>query len=120
MLLTLVFIVAAAKATFVLLYFMHIRFEGAWKYILLAPTMILALALPFTLAPDIAYHYYAVQTTQRNEAAEWDIAHRATAGHGKAEHAPTGEGAAAHGQDASATTHSHDAQATEHPAPHKP
>ena len=38
LLLFLVFGVAVAKALFVLVYFMHLKFEGRWKYILLAPT----------------------------------------------------------------------------------
>lgn len=56
--------IACFKATFVMLYFMHLKFEGKWKYVLLAPTMILALAIPAALTPDIGVHYYTVQTPQ--------------------------------------------------------
>ena len=56
--------IACIKATFVLLYFMHIKFESAWKYILLAPTVVLAAALPLALSPDIGFHYYMVQVPQ--------------------------------------------------------
>ncbi len=56
--------VATCKAMYVMMYFMHLRFEGARKYILLAPTMVLAMALPFILAPDIAFHYYSIQVPQ--------------------------------------------------------
>lgn len=63
----LVMSVALAKALFVLLYFMHIKFEGPWKYVLLAPTLVLAMALPFALAPDITYHYYRVLVPQTIE-----------------------------------------------------
>jgi cytochrome c oxidase subunit 4 len=63
-LVVLVLAVAVCKATFVLLYFMHIKFEAAWKYVLLAPTSVLALALPFALAPDISFHYYNVIVPQ--------------------------------------------------------
>ena len=59
--------IAAFKATFVILYFMHLKFEGPWKYVLLAPTTVLAMALPFTLAPDISFHYYTVQVPQSYE-----------------------------------------------------
>lgn len=62
--------VAVCKASFVLLYFMHIKFERAWKYVLLAPTAVLACALPFALAPDIAFHYYNVIVPQGLIAAE--------------------------------------------------
>ena len=70
LLIVLILGVALCKATFVLLYFMHIKFETAWKYVLLAPTAVLACALPFALAPDIAYHYYNVSAEQRLIAAE--------------------------------------------------
>ena len=50
--------VAVAKALFVMAYFMHLKFEGRWKFVLLAPTMILAFGLPLALLPDIGMHYY--------------------------------------------------------------
>ncbi|MBL8849944.1 MAG: cytochrome C oxidase subunit IV family protein [Planctomycetaceae bacterium] len=54
----LVLAVAVAKAQFVMRYFMHLKFEGKWKYVLLLPTAILACGLPLALAPDIGLHYY--------------------------------------------------------------
>lgn len=50
--------IAVAKAQYVMRYFMHLKFEGLWKYVLLLPTAILACGLPIALAPDIALHYY--------------------------------------------------------------
>ncbi|WP_144992676.1 cytochrome C oxidase subunit IV family protein [Polystyrenella longa] len=50
--------IASLKASFVLLYFMHLKFEKNWKYALLLPTTILAIGLPMTLLPDIGLHYY--------------------------------------------------------------
>ena len=50
--------VAVAKAQFVMRYFMHLTFEGNWKFVLLLPVAILACGLPLALAPDIALHYY--------------------------------------------------------------
>ncbi len=50
--------VACAKAMFVLRYFMHLKFEGNWKYVLLLPTTILAIGLPLALLPDVGLHYY--------------------------------------------------------------
>ena len=50
--------VACAKALFVMTYFMHLKFEGPWKFIILAPTAILAVGLIVALAPDMALHYY--------------------------------------------------------------
>jgi cytochrome c oxidase subunit 4 len=50
---------------YVMMYFMHLKFEGAWKWVLLAPTVILALAVPAALAPDIAFKYYDPQNPQQ-------------------------------------------------------
>lgn len=56
--------VACAKALFVMLYFMHLKFEGKWKFVLLAPTIVLAMAIPAALMPDIGSHYYDYQVPQ--------------------------------------------------------
>jgi cytochrome c oxidase subunit 4 len=50
--------VATAKALFVMLYFMHLKYEGAWKYALLAPTIILAAGIIVALAAEFGAHYY--------------------------------------------------------------
>lgn len=60
----LVLTIASFKAMFVMLYFMHLKFEGRWKYILLTPTIILAMAIVAALVPDIGVHYYDVQVPQ--------------------------------------------------------
>src|SRR5579872_4414434 len=56
--------VATAKALFVMLNFMHLRFEGKWKFLLLSPTVILAMGLPLALLPDIGVHYYTTDYAQ--------------------------------------------------------
>ena len=43
---------------------MHLKYEGKWKFVLLAPTMILALAIVAALMPDIGSHYYDVRVPQ--------------------------------------------------------
>ena len=53
--------VAAAKAGCVMAYFMHLKFEGPWKYVILVPTGLLGAGLILALWPDIALHYYAVE-----------------------------------------------------------
>lgn len=63
-LIVVVLAIAAAKATCVLLFFMHLKFEGNWKYVLLAPTTILAIGLPLALLPDIGLHYYVNSAPQ--------------------------------------------------------
>lgn len=60
----LVLAVAVAKAMFVMTYFMHLKFEGRWKFLILAPTSILAVGLMIALAPDMAMHYYTNEAPQ--------------------------------------------------------
>ena len=60
----LVLAVAVAKAQYVMRYFMHLKFEGKWKFVLLLPTAILACGIPLALAPDIGLHYYTPATPQ--------------------------------------------------------
>ena len=66
LLITLVLGVAVAKALFVMLFFMHLKFEGNWKFVLLAPTIILACGIPLALLPDVGVHYYTIATPQEN------------------------------------------------------
>ena len=63
----LVLAVATAKALCVMAFFMHLKFERNWKYLLLAPTIILAMGLPLALLPDIGVHYYTTDTPQRTQ-----------------------------------------------------
>ena len=56
--------VAVAKALCVMAFFMHLKFEGRWKYVLLSPTIILAIGIPLALLPDIGLHYYFVDIPQ--------------------------------------------------------
>ena len=63
-LIVIVLAIASAKALSVMLYFMHLKFERNWKYILLAPTTILAIGIPLALMPDIAFHYYVEDVPQ--------------------------------------------------------
>ena len=56
--------IACAKALFVMIYFMHLKFEGRWKYVLLSPTIILAIGLTVAMIPDIGIHYYVDESPQ--------------------------------------------------------
>lgn len=71
--------VAVCKALCVLLIFMHLKFERAWKYLLLAPTLILACTIPFALTPDIGLHYY---TPTAPQIYEYEAQQAAGGGHG--------------------------------------
>lgn len=66
-LVAIVMAVATAKALCVMLFFMHLKFERAWKYLLLGPTAVLAAAVPLALAPDIGLHYYLQDVPQVQE-----------------------------------------------------
>lgn len=68
-LIVLVLAVAVAKALCVMMFFMHLKFEGNWKYVLLGPTTILAIGLPLALLPDIGVPYYYDRSPQKLEAA---------------------------------------------------
>ena len=80
----LVMAVAVAKALCVMMFFMHLKFERNWKYILLTPTTILAIGLPLALMPDIGVAYYISTAPQDHEWGEQMEEYRAThGGHGE-------------------------------------
>lgn len=78
--------VATSKALCVMMYFMHLKFEKAWKYLLLAPTFILAATIPLSLIPDIGTHYYTVDVPQRYEYEAQEAAKKSGQVPVKAEH----------------------------------
>ena len=66
----LVMAVAITKALCVMMFFMHLKFEGNWKFVLLAPTTILAIGLPLALFPDVGASYYTQTAPQVTRWAE--------------------------------------------------
>ncbi|MDA0835083.1 MAG: cytochrome C oxidase subunit IV family protein [Planctomycetota bacterium] len=92
--------VASAKALCVMAFFMHLKFEGRWKYVLLAPTTILAIGLPLALLPDVGVHYYMIDVPQV-EAGETETSHSS----------PSAEDADKHGDSHSSE---HEAAETHH------
>jgi cytochrome c oxidase subunit 4 len=66
--------VAVAKALCVMMFFMHLKFERAWKYLLLGPTIIVAAALPVALRPDIGETYYTPDVQQLRDYPEHEEA----------------------------------------------
>jgi cytochrome c oxidase subunit 4 len=78
--------VATAKALCVLMYFMHLKFERAWKYLLLVPTTIIALALPISLRPDIGASYYVQDVPQLHDYPEHVAAEHDASAHGGGHH----------------------------------
>ncbi len=79
--------VATCKALCVMAWFMHLKFERAWKYVLLAPTTVLALGLPLALMPDVGQHYYTQEVPQMDDYAEYQAR---TEAHAKAHHKAAG------------------------------
>lgn len=47
-------LIAVVKAVLVGLFFMHLLFEGPWKYLMLVPTAFFAAVVVLGLVPDIA------------------------------------------------------------------
>ncbi|MBI3860827.1 MAG: cytochrome C oxidase subunit IV family protein [Planctomycetia bacterium] len=84
LLVVIVLAVACCKALFVMMYFMHLKFEGKWKFVLLAPTIVLAMAIPAALMPDIGSHYYDYQVPQLEEDAHASPPAAPADGHGAA------------------------------------
>jgi cytochrome c oxidase subunit 4 len=80
-LVAIVLIVATAKALCVMLFFMHLKFERRWKFVILAPTIILAIGLPLSLIPDIGLNYYEVDVPQQPLVDAPDVATEVTKKH---------------------------------------
>jgi cytochrome c oxidase subunit IV len=56
-LLTGLLLLAGIKAGLVGWYFMHLKFEGNWVYILIVPAMVLATIIVLALCPDMVLKY---------------------------------------------------------------
>jgi cytochrome c oxidase subunit 4 len=52
------FAVACSKAMLVILFFMHVKYEASWKYVLTVPPAIMAVFLGLALVPDIGLRNY--------------------------------------------------------------
>lgn len=59
-----VLMISFAKASFVVAFFMHFKFEKQWKYFLCIPPLVLAVVIACSLLPDIAFDSW--------ERAAWD------------------------------------------------
>lgn len=100
----LVLAVAVAKALSVMMFFMHLKFEGNWKYVLLAPTTILAIGLPLALYPDVGVAYYTPIVPQSDWKSEMDEfkAHHGHSEDGESPGHPAPEGESDGAQDSTA------------------
>jgi cytochrome c oxidase subunit 4 len=73
--------VSCTKAMLVILFFMHLKYEADWKYVLTIPASIMSMLLVLALVPDVGMRFYkyseqrklraaAVETSPHTEAAE--------------------------------------------------
>mgnify|MGYP006133587201 FL=1 len=62
--------VSVAKAMLVILFFMHLWWERAWKYILTIPALFMGLLLVLLLVPDVGYRYLTYSKDRRENAPE--------------------------------------------------
>jgi cytochrome c oxidase subunit 4 len=49
--------VSCCKALLVMLFFMHLKYEASWKYVLTIPATVMAIFLILALVPDIKWRF---------------------------------------------------------------
>lgn len=62
--------VSVAKAFLVVMFFMHLWWERAWKYALVVPSVIMAALLVVLLVPDIAFRTSTYSNERRSHSAQ--------------------------------------------------
>ena len=62
--------VSITKALLVVLFFMHLWWERAWKYVLTIPALIMAILLVTLLVPDVAFRTETYSRKRQMDAAE--------------------------------------------------
>ncbi|QDU97015.1 cytochrome C oxidase subunit IV family protein [Lignipirellula cremea] len=68
--------VSICKALLVMLYFMHLKWEANWKYVLTIPASMMSLFLVVALVPDIGMRYYHYTDARLLHASEEDARYR--------------------------------------------
>ena len=61
-------LVSVAKALLVILFFMHLWWERAWKYVLTIPALFMGVLLVLLLVPDVGYRYLTYSKDRRENA----------------------------------------------------
>jgi cytochrome c oxidase subunit IV len=80
------FTVSCIKAFLVISFFMHLRWEANWKYVLTIPTSIMAIFLMIMLTPDIGFRVLRFAEERLQYDAEATHAHPHNEAHGPASH----------------------------------
>ncbi|MCA9151051.1 MAG: cytochrome C oxidase subunit IV family protein [Planctomycetales bacterium] len=92
--------VSTAKAMLVILFFMHLKWEANWKYVLTIPSMMMSVFLICMLIPDVGMRIKRYSEERMIHAAMAEQAARhgehAAAEHGAAEHSTGGTEAGGH------------------------
>ena len=97
-------VVSCAKAFLVISFFMHLRWEQSWKYVLTIPTLIMGVLLVVALVPDIAMRTAAYSENRWLHATEGASPAASSDGsHADAPHAEAGADAATTEPDSSET-----------------
>jgi cytochrome c oxidase subunit 4 len=52
--------VSCTKAMLVILFFMHVKYEANWKYVLTIPASFMSIFLVLALVPDVYYRYATI------------------------------------------------------------
>jgi cytochrome c oxidase subunit 4 len=72
--------VSCGKALLVVLFFMHVKYEASWKYVLTIPASIMAIFLGLALVPDVGLRR-RTYSPQRDFFAAQPISHQADEAH---------------------------------------
>jgi cytochrome c oxidase subunit IV len=80
------FTVSCCKAFLVIAFFMHMRWEANWKYVLTIPTSIMAIFLMIMLTPDILFRTLKFAEERLQFDAQAVAAHPHSEEHGPASH----------------------------------
>jgi len=62
--------VSCTKAMLVILFFMHLKYEADWKYVLTIPASIMSLLLIMALVPDVGMRVRRYSAERRDHAAQ--------------------------------------------------
>jgi cytochrome c oxidase subunit IV len=80
------FTVSCCKAFLVIAFFMHMRWEANWKYVLTIPTSIMAIFLMIMLSVDTGFRWLRLSEERKQFDAEPQMAHPYGEPHGPASH----------------------------------
>jgi cytochrome c oxidase subunit 4 len=57
--------VSCSKALLVMLFFMHLKYEASWKYVLTIPASVMAIFLMLALVPDVKWRFEQIAGGRR-------------------------------------------------------